>query len=320
MCECQSPDCSCHDHLHGYRFHVPTYRGLGALTPEQATEEVFPASQVPHSAGGTGAAARDQILASAQAQEIMGAQGADYVPGSSQCAHAVGSPGISNVQLATIGSGLALTGTSIGLTASGLVTAAALAPWTMGISAIIGLFPILFGHHSQAVRKEQSVLCSAVPAANNYLQLIDQAVKSGKASPQDGIHALDSLLSDFESQVASIRHGTDPMSSGECNAACVEQTKLHAVVLLMQSQYQDLISSAALPAAMNVPVTAPPIPASPVVSPSRPNVVAAPGTPTASSYSSFYSAGAPAAAPSSSPSWLPIAAVAIGAFFLVRGL
>jgi len=314
-CGCQTEECHCPTGLHGYRFHVPTYRGLGALTAEQATEEVFPASRVTSSAGHN-AAARAQILESAGAGEIMGASGADYVPGTSQCSAAAGS-GPGNVQLAQTASGLALQGTSIGLVASGTITAAALAPWTMGISAIIGLFPLLFGHHAQAVKKEQSVLCTAVPAANNYLQIIDQAVKSGKATPQQGIDALNSLLSDFESQVSSIRQGNDPTSSGQCNAACIEQTKLHAVVLVMQSQYQDLITQSAVP--VSTPVTAPPVPASPVIAPVRPNVVAAPGTPTASSYASFYSpsGAAPAAAAPSTSSWLPIAAVAIGALFLM---
>src|ERR1700751_5233374 len=248
-CGCQGETCECPTGLHGYF--------LGSLTAEQATEEVFPASRVTSSAGHN-AAARAQILASAGAGEIMGASGADYVPGTSQCSAAAGS-GPGNVQLAQTASGLALQGTSIGLVASGTVAAAALAPWTMGISAIIGLFPLLFGHHAQAVKKEQSVLCTAVPAANNYLQIIDQAVKSGKATPQQGIDALNSLLSDFESQVSSIRHGTDPLSAGECNAACIEQTKLHAVILVMQSQYQDLITQSAVP--VSTPVTAPPAPA-----------------------------------------------------------
>jgi hypothetical protein len=305
-CGCQTSECSCHSPLHGYF--------LEGLSPDQATEEVFPQSRVTRHSG-HGQAERDQILASATARAIMGGQGLDYVPGSSQCAQASGMPsGMSNVQLAQLGSHLALTGVSIGLTAAGTVTAAALAPWTMGISVIIGLFPILFGHHAQAVRKEQSVLCAAVPAANNYLQLIDQAVKSGKVSPQEGMHALDSLLSDFEGQVASIRHGTDPMSSGECNAACVEQTKLHAVVLLIKSEYQDLIDAAA-----SAPADAS-VPASPGVVPSRPNVVAAPGVTTPSSYASFYApSGAPAPRAAES-SWLPIAAVALASFFLLKAI
>jgi hypothetical protein len=220
-------------------------RYLSALTADQATEQVFPAASVKTSAGHN-QAVRDQILASVNAGQIVNAQGtSDYVPGTSQCA-ATGQS--TNVKLAQTAAGLALQGTTIGLTAAGTVTAAVLAPWTLGISAIIGLFPIFFGHHAAAVKKEQSVLCTAVPAANNYLQVIAQAVQQGMATPQQGIAALNSLLSDFGSQVASIRQGSGPNSSGTCNAACVEYAKLNAIVISMTSQFQDMITAANAPA------------------------------------------------------------------------
>lgn len=166
-------------------------------------------------------------------------------PGYSQAGDCAASGISSNVRLAQTASGLALTGTTIGLTAAGAVTAAALAPWTLGISAIIGLFPIIFGHHAAAVKKEQTVLCAAVPAANNYMQIIDQAVGQGAATPQQAQAALDSLVSDFSKQVASIIHGSAPTDSGQCNAACVMLSQLRAVVAYKKSVYQDAISSAA---------------------------------------------------------------------------
>lgn len=218
-------------------------RYLSALTPDQATEQIFPAASVKTSAGHN-QGVRNGILASVQAGQITGNTPGvlDYTPGTGECS----ASGVSTtVKLAQTASGLALTGTTIGLTAAGTFTAAALAPWTLGISAIIGLFPIIFGHHAAAVKKEQSVLCAAVPAANNYLQIIDQAVQSGQATPQQGQSALDSLVSDFQSQVASIIHGADPMSSGECNAACVELSKLRAIVAYKKSVYQDMAASSA---------------------------------------------------------------------------
>jgi hypothetical protein len=220
--------------------------GLGSLTADQATEQVFPAAQVRSSAGHN-QSVRDQILASVNAGQILNAQGSpDYIPGSGQCS----ATGVSsNLKLAQTSAGLALTGTSIGLVAAGVVTSAALAPFTLGISALIGLFPIFFGHHAQAVKKEQSVLCTAVPAANNYLQVIDQGVQSGQFTAQQGIDALNSLLSDFGSQVSSIRNGNDPTSSGQCNAACVEYSKLRAIVIFKSSQYQDLAAQQAAQAA-----------------------------------------------------------------------
>jgi hypothetical protein len=233
------------------RRRLQRFSGLGALTPDQATEQVFPAAQVKNSAGHN-QAARDQILASANAGQILNGQGGlDYVPGTSQCS----ASGVSsNVKLAQISGTLALTGistlaASVGSTAAvtmlfgtaiGTTVGAVLGPLTMGISTIIGLLPLLLGHHARAVKKEQSALCFAVPAANNYLQIIDQAVSTGQATPQQAIAALNSLLSDFGTQVASIRHGNDPMSSGECNAACIEYSKLRAIVIQKSSQYQDL--------------------------------------------------------------------------------
>lgn len=222
---------------------------LGALTAEQAAEQVFPASQVKSSAGHN-QAVRDGILAAVNAGQLLNAQGGpDYVPGTGQCA-ATGKS--TNVRLAQISGQMALTGINVAAALSSSIAAAlggaaVLGAATLGIGALIGLFPLLFGHHAAAVKKEQSILCSAVPAANNYLQIIDQGVQSGQATPQQAIAALSSLLSDFGSQVSSIRHGNDPTSSGECNAACVEYSKLRAIVLQKSSQYQDLIAQQAAP-------------------------------------------------------------------------
>ncbi|TMI88361.1 MAG: hypothetical protein E6H00_13080 [Bacillati bacterium ANGP1] len=215
--------------------------GIGALSPDQAAEQIFPAASV-RAGAGHNQAVRDLIARAVSAGQLLDPSGA---PGYSQAGDCSATGVSSNVRLAQTASGLALTGVSIGLLASGAVTAAALAPFTMGISAIIGLFPIIFGHHARAVKKEQSVLCAAVPAANNYLQIIDQAVGGGMASPADAQAALDSLVSGFRSQVSGILHGSDPTSSGECNAACVMLSQLRAIVAYKKSVYQDMASPAA---------------------------------------------------------------------------
>jgi len=271
--------------------------GLGALTPEQATEQIFPAAQV-RTGAGHNQAIRDVILASVRAGQIVNAQGQpSYIPGSPQCAAIGPQTGPNNLQLAQTASGLALTGVSIGLVASGaaIAASAAFAPITMGISAIIGLFPMIFGHHAQAVKKEQSVLCAAVPAANNYLQIIDQAVQMGKATPQQAIQALQSLVSDFQSQVSSIMHGSNPMSSGECNAACVELSILRAIVAQKQSAYQDL-ANASTPAMTSG---------------------SGPQTGVVTSGATLTIPGA-APAPAASSNWLPIAALVLVGFLVMR--
>lgn len=234
---------------------------LGALTPDQAAEMIFPLARVTSSAGHN-KALRDQMVASAGAGQVVNAQGApDYIPGTSQCS----ASGVSkNIQLGQIGGQLALTGVNIGALSSPAFAAALggtaiLGAATLGIGAIIGLLPIFLGHHAAAVKKEQNVLCSLIPAVNNYLLVIDQAVRTGKATPQQGIDALNSLVNDFQPQVASIIHGSDPMSAGECNAACAELSKLRAIVARMQSQYQDLIAATPPVPASSGPSMAPPV-------------------------------------------------------------
>jgi hypothetical protein len=300
-CTCQGKDCGCDTGLHGLFSGAP-YRSdfLGALTADAAAKQVFPnAPRSPNA--GHNMDTYNQIVASVQAGLVGGSANA-YMPGTGDCS----ATGVnSDVKLAQTASGLALTGVSMGLLATGAVTAAALAPWTMGISALIGIFPIIMNHHAQAVKKEQSVLCAAVPAANNTLRIIEEAVQAGYATPQHAIDALNSLYSDFNSKVSSIRHGTDPNDSGECNAACVLATELHAIVLAKQSEYQDLIDAAAV-----------------TVTPNRPNVTSPAGsTVPASSYSTFYAPAGAAALPAaqSSSGWLPIAAMLVAGYFLLKG-
>jgi len=275
---------------------------LGALTPDQAAEQVFPTAQIRRGAGHN-QSIWDQIRQSAAGGLIVDAHGAPaYVPGTGACS-ATGQS--SNIKLAQVAGTLALTGVNVAAMTSASVMAAVggaavLGAATLGIGAIIGLFPIFFGHHAAAVKKEQSVLCAATPAANNYLQVIDDAVRTGRATPQQGIDALSSLQADFETQVAGIRHGDNPMSQGECNAACVIQSELRAVVLRKQSQYQDLIVAQA---PTSGPSIAPPV--------------------TSGSTMQLPVAATPAqvrAAAASSPGWLPVAALLAAGLFLARAL
>ena len=296
------------------RLRMPGHRAArlasGAISPADAANQIFPTAKI-RSGAGHNQAVWNSLQLAAQDGQMVGAAGeVAYIPGTVDCAAAAGVPtGWQNdMKLVQVGSGLALQGVNMGLQAAG----AALGPVTAGISiavsAIVGLFSTLVNHHAQAVKAEQSTLCSAVPAANNYLKIIDQAVQSGLATPQDGITALDSLVSDFRSKVGSIIQGSDPASSGECNAACVMLSELRAIVALKQSQYQDLIAGAAQVVTAGGPNV------------SSPSGVIAP----ASSYSSFYSPSTTAApqstASGASGDWLPIAALIIGGFFLLRSI
>lgn len=174
------------------------------------------------------------MVQAVQAGQLLNASGSPaYIPGTADCA----ASGVSVGQV---------TLTSIASVAGKLAPATGpAAPFVMIGAAIAGLFGAILGHHNAAVRKEQSVLCSAVPAANNYLNLIDQAVQTGASSPTDGVTALNTLLSDFKSTVQAIMHGSSPTSSGECNAACVMYSQLAAICAYRASVYQDLAASQA---------------------------------------------------------------------------
>jgi hypothetical protein len=291
-CGCQDGhDCGCHGTgMHGYF--------LGALTPDQAAEQVIPSTKT-----GWWAMIRAGTLRDVQAGQLLDASGApQYVPGTGACA--ASGRGAASVALADISAGGGLF-----VTAAPFIAAAGpAAPFVAAGAAIVGLFSKLLNHHAQAVKKEQSILCSATPAANNYLQIIDQAVHSGQVDPQHGIDALNSLLSDFESAVAPIKQGNDPAGAyGSCNAACIAVAQLKAIVAYKQSEYQDLIAGAAQ-----------------TIAPSRPNTVAPSGVAApASSYASFYSGQSQpmtATAPGASGDWLPVTALLIAGFFLARSL
>ncbi len=110
------------------------------------------------------------------------------------------------------------------------------------------IFGAIFGHHAAAVGREQSVLCAAVPAANDSLQVIDQAVQAGQFTPQQGMTALDNLASGFQSAVSPILK----MNNSQCNAACVMIMAVRAVVNAKKQQYQSLIAQQ-VAAAQNLP-------------------------------------------------------------------
>jgi len=201
---------------------------LGAITADEAAEQIFPQARVGKNAGHN-AATRQQIVSSAAAGQVMA-----YAPGSGDC------QGVSLVKPAlakTVG-GMALKFVPQAFAAGPIVGGVVLA-----IAGLGQLFGAIFGHHAAAVGKERSILCTAVPAANQSIELIDQMVASGQQTPQQGMSALDAVVSGFQSAVAPIIHGADPMASGECNAACVMLSDFRAIVLVKKSQYQDLANA-----------------------------------------------------------------------------
>lgn len=126
------------------------------------------------------------------------------------------------------------------------------APFVALAGAIVGLFSAIFAHHAQAVAKERQTQCAALPAASNYLQIIQNAVSSGASSPQDGMAALDSLQRDFESMMQPILK----MSGSQCNAACWNILELRATVASLKALYTDQAAQQAAAAAAQASSTA----------------------------------------------------------------
>lgn len=251
--------------------------------------------------GALDANANGAIAASGQTGRItQNGGGAIYVPGTPDCKASGVSGGAQDLQLAGKVGGLALTAASVPWAGAG--TALLTAPATFGISiaiaGIVGIFSTIFQHHAQAVAKEQSTLCTAVPAANNYLNVIDQAVASGTASPQQGLQALDSLSSDFKSAVSGIYKS--------CNAACVMQMCLDAAIATQRARYTALAA-----APKPVPVST----ATPSVAPGAAQASGPAATQIVSSGSTLQLPAASNAQPSTLPNWWPIAAIALFGIF-----
>ena len=220
-------------------------RGLAALTADQATEQVFPAASVKNSAGHN-LSVRNQILASVNAGQIVNAQGgSDYVPGTGQCSMSKNTGQVALQSATGVAGGVLL---KIGAASGNPIILAS------GAAAEVAslVFSVIFGHHRAAVAKEQSILCAAVPAANQSLQVISQAVQSGQFTPAQGIQALQTMLQQFGAAVTSIRQGSGPGSSGSCNAACVEYAKLNAIVIYMVSQFEDMAAASSSAPASSV--------------------------------------------------------------------
>jgi hypothetical protein len=223
-----------------YLSELRSLEGLAALTPDAATEQIFPQAKV-RSGAGHDSKTYQEILASAQSGQIMDFGGVlAYVAGTGECKGNMGAS-LLKPALLTTASGVALKFAPQAFAAGGPIGGAIV----LAVAGVTAIFGAIFGHHAAAIKKENSILCAAVPAANQSLQLIDQMLQSGQATPDQASAALDSVVAGFQQAVAPIIKGRDPTSSGECNAACRMLSSLRAAVLVKQSQYADLAAQQA---------------------------------------------------------------------------
>jgi hypothetical protein len=214
---------------------------LHGITAQQAGEQAFPHSQVSGTPGFT-QAVYDSIVNAAASGNFT-----TFNP--SGCSGIAPSGG----KIFQTASGLALTGLNTGLALSAVPIPIA-GPIIAGASLLVGLFNNFFTHHAAAVKREQQVICAAVPAASDTLRAIDQAVNGGTITPAQAITALQSLQESFGQAVAPIIKN----DASHCNAACVWVKQLEAIVLKKSSDYQDRQASqqaAALPAGSSAPAS-----------------------------------------------------------------
>lgn len=181
------------------------------------------------------------IQQSATSGQMLDASGnPGYIPGSADCAALTSGP-----------SG-AVVGTQIAASVAAKVAplTGPAAPFVALGASIVGLFSAIFGAHAAAVKDEQTLLCTAVPAANQALQTIQAAVSSGQINAAAGIQALASLQAQFAAAVAPIRKGTSYSATpGNCNAACVMQSELAAICTNLTNQWNEMAAQQAAAAA-----------------------------------------------------------------------
>jgi hypothetical protein len=201
---------------------------LSAITPDQAAQVAMPQSAISKTAGFT------QTVYDSLVQSAKNLQLASQLPAS--CG------GSGSVSLAP-----ALISTASGIALKLAPLTGPAAPFVAMGAALAGLFSTLLASHDVAVKKEQQVECAAMPAANDGLTAIYQAVQNGTLSPADGKAALAQLYTEFRQQVASILKD----NSSQCNAACVLSKQLKATIAEMSSQFDDMAIAAAQPGAAN---------------------------------------------------------------------
>lgn len=132
---------------------------------------------------------------------------------------------------------LAVSGAEIGAKIAGAVGTVTSAIPIVGqaISLITAGFSAIFAGHAQAVAREQSTLCAAVPYAQSVMARLDASYQIGTLSGPQIAQALESLYSQFAAGVEPIIQPVDEnfseaIAQHHCNAACVYLRELRGII------------------------------------------------------------------------------------------
>lgn len=235
-----------------------------------------------------------------------------------------------NMSLLTTTSGISLsvggatTGILVATHVISAVTGAVLGAATLGVGALISVIGMIFAHHAAAVQRDMNFICGALPAVNNSIAVIKQAVAAGQTSPAAAAAALDEIYSQFMTAGGASGSASGPGNIPDsgvainkhpyCNAACELSMVLKAMVLYWQSQFMAAAGAPAAASSTSVPAGTP-TPAGTLVSMAPPT--SAPGG-TLVSMATGQAVAPPPAPASSGLSFGLIAAGLVGAFLLFR--
>lgn len=109
---------------------------------------------------------------------------------------------------------------------AGFAGAAATAASVVGLAALpFAVWGMVNAHHKVAVAREQATLCDVVVAANNFWDVLENAMQQGKILPDDAIAAIKQTEPQLIEAMRPIKK-TSP-----CNAACEMEYALRAIDL-----------------------------------------------------------------------------------------
>lgn len=137
-------------------------------------------------------------------------------------------PGITSGQIAGL-SGAASSGVIGGLGVAGVIGGAATLGISTAVSVAVAGIEGVFAHHDQAVANEQATICAVMNYFNPAKKAIDNAVRSGAISSDEGVTYLTQIANQAKNGLSGIMQ--------KCNAACVYQGVLQAFINYSRTWY-----------------------------------------------------------------------------------
>lgn len=149
--------------------------------------------------------------------------------------------GIGGALGGTFGSAAGFAGT--GFAASGTVLGTAIPIAGLVIGPALAIFGAIQQHHAAAVSTEHNDECKYIPAANQSLQVIEQAVTNGQISISTANAMLNQLYLDFQNAWNSSGLAKIKDAAGSFNAGGYYKHFLHAIILKKQNRYATMTAS-----------------------------------------------------------------------------